>query len=125
MDLQTIRWSDKAKGFRYTYLTPPVAQQYLLHFDQGVKCRPFSFNLRGAQTSSVRIIERRNGKIKEKLRHRLGRKRLLSPDAGSPPEVYGGGVNPASSKARGSAADAGSACKPSRSRTSRSAQEHH
>ena len=95
VDLQTIRWSDRARGFRYTYLTPPIAQQYLLHFDAGVKCRPFSFNLRGATTSSVRVIVRRgDGKKTEKLRHRLGRKRLLPPDAGSPSEVYGGGKPP-------------------------------
>lgn len=35
VDMATIRFSDAAKGVRYTYLTPPAAQHFLLAFDQG------------------------------------------------------------------------------------------
>ena len=47
VDLATIRWSDKAAGKRYTYLTPRTAQVLLLDFDNGDRaaCQPFSFVL--------------------------------------------------------------------------------
>jgi hypothetical protein len=46
VDLQSIRFSDRDKGKRYTYLTPPVAQSALLRFDAGDKAiEPFSFTL--------------------------------------------------------------------------------
>ena len=96
VDLQTIRWSDRAKGLRYQYLTPPVSQKYLLTFDDGIKCRPFSFNLRGAHTSTAQFIVHIDGKKKQKRRHKLGRKRMLPPDAGSPAEVFGGNPAPVS-----------------------------
>ena len=35
VDMATIRVSDRAKGVRYIYLTPPEAQHILLAFDQG------------------------------------------------------------------------------------------
>lgn len=35
VDMATIRVTDRKKGKRYTYLTPPVAQHLLLSFDQG------------------------------------------------------------------------------------------
>lgn len=35
VDMATIRVSDSAKGYRYTYLTPQTAQHVLLAFDQG------------------------------------------------------------------------------------------
>lgn len=35
VDLQTIRFTDPAKGLRYTYLTPRTAQISLLRFDDG------------------------------------------------------------------------------------------
>ena len=35
VDMATIRASDRAKGYRYTWLTPPVGQHLLLSFDQG------------------------------------------------------------------------------------------
>jgi hypothetical protein len=35
VDAQTIRFTDKAAGQRYTYLTPNSAQELLLYFDQG------------------------------------------------------------------------------------------
>jgi hypothetical protein len=46
VDLQTIRFSDPAKGARYIYLTPPLAQRALIRFDQGETVEPFDFTLR-------------------------------------------------------------------------------
>lgn len=49
VDLQTIRWTDSAKGLRYIYLTPRVAQVALVKFDQGIPTEPFSFRVRSGQ----------------------------------------------------------------------------
>jgi hypothetical protein len=49
VDLQTIRWTDPAKGKRYVCFTPPSAQQALLAFDQGQPVIPFSIALRPVQ----------------------------------------------------------------------------
>jgi hypothetical protein len=43
VDLQTIRWSDRKTGKRYTALTPTVAAQLLVDFDQGKALEPVSF----------------------------------------------------------------------------------
>src|SRR5260221_2046 len=51
VDLQTIRFSDRNKGYRYTYLTPRSAQIALIEFDQGTTPEPFSFQLRGGQVT--------------------------------------------------------------------------
>jgi hypothetical protein len=51
VDISTIRWSDPAKGLRYVYLTPRVAQEALVDFDEGTPPSPFSFILRGAHVS--------------------------------------------------------------------------
>jgi hypothetical protein len=40
-DMQTIRVTDREKGYRYTYLTPLQAQQTLLALDQGWPAKPF------------------------------------------------------------------------------------
>lgn len=57
VDLQTIRWSDRAAGVRYVYLTPRVAQALLLDFDNGDReyCQPLSFRLQNpAQVIPIR-----------------------------------------------------------------------
>jgi len=51
VDLQTIRFTDPKKAQRYTYLTPPIAQDYLVAFDQGQFLEPFTFNL----TSPIQV----------------------------------------------------------------------
>lgn len=48
VDLATIRFTDRAAGVRYIYLTPRGAQQALLEFDDGEKPEAFKFNLRDA-----------------------------------------------------------------------------
>lgn len=47
VDLQSIRWTDREAGERYTYLTPRVAQALLLDFDNGDRdyCQPMTFRL--------------------------------------------------------------------------------
>jgi hypothetical protein len=45
VDLQTIRVTDRGRGERLVYLTPPLAQAQLLRFDQGEKIAPWEFNL--------------------------------------------------------------------------------
>lgn len=48
VDLATIRWTDRKRGRRYIYLTPPLAQRALVNFDQGIQTEPFSFRLHKA-----------------------------------------------------------------------------
>lgn len=48
VDLATIRWTDRKRGVRYTYLTPPLAQRALVNFDQGLTAEPFTFRLHQA-----------------------------------------------------------------------------
>lgn len=54
VDLQTIRWTDRDRGLRFTYLTPRLAQLALLKFDQGDEdLAPFAFRLRYAQITKA------------------------------------------------------------------------
>jgi hypothetical protein len=48
VDLQIIRFSDPKRGLCYVYLTPRLAQQSLIDFDQSARPAPFRFNLAGA-----------------------------------------------------------------------------
>jgi hypothetical protein len=48
VDIATIRFTDKKLGQRFIYLTPPIAQQSLVDFDQGREVKPFGFELRTA-----------------------------------------------------------------------------
>lgn len=53
VDLSTIRFTDPAKRQRYIYLTPDIAQQALVDFDQGITNEPFLFRL----TKAVQVVE--------------------------------------------------------------------
>jgi hypothetical protein len=90
VDLQTIRWSDPARGLRYTYLTPRPAVVNLVKWDQGVRVEPFQFRLRGAQVTTMW----KGGPGKQKPVHNLGPKRLHSNQdekaKGKIPDVIGG-----------------------------------
>jgi len=48
VDLATIRFSDAARQLRFTYLTPRIAQEALILFDQGVVPPEFEMELRRA-----------------------------------------------------------------------------
>lgn len=61
VDLATIRWTDRAKGERYVYLTPQPAQQLLLAFDQGWRDRLVALSFRlepPVQVSPVKAATR-------------------------------------------------------------------
>lgn len=63
VDLATVRFTDKAKGKRYVYLTPELAQMALLMFDQGELPPPFTFELkRAAQIVPVTTSKARRAK---------------------------------------------------------------
>lgn len=51
VDIQTIRFTDPKKGFRYVYLTPRAAQVAIVRFDQGDLPEPFKFRLGGGQVA--------------------------------------------------------------------------
>jgi hypothetical protein len=44
-DIQTIRLTDRELGYRFTYLTPRIAQEALIQFDWGIDPQPFQFTL--------------------------------------------------------------------------------
>jgi hypothetical protein len=90
VDLQTIRFSDPAKGLRYIYLTPRACQEALVLFDEGVASKPFRFILRGAHIVAMSRSNREQG-VSARERVRLGRRRIS--DAGDPhavPDTVGG-----------------------------------
>lgn len=69
IDIQTIRFSDRKKGLRFTYLTPRIAQVPLIKFDQGIKPEPFEFTLRNGQVTRAGSSQVRLGKrMSEKQR---------------------------------------------------------
>lgn len=55
VDIQTIRFTDKEKGKRYTYLTPRKAQEQIIAFDQGFddELVPFQMTLQGGQVTDA------------------------------------------------------------------------
>ena len=55
VDIQTIRFSDPAKGYRYSYLTPRIVQEAIINFDDGVMPEPFEFKLMGAHVTLMTV----------------------------------------------------------------------
>jgi hypothetical protein len=53
VDLQTIRLSDRNERKRYIFLTPLVAQQAIVDFDQGKAPLPFTVKLRNPQVTNI------------------------------------------------------------------------
>ncbi|PWT77541.1 MAG: hypothetical protein C5B60_02600 [Chloroflexi bacterium] len=43
-DLASIRWSDLTKRKRYVFITPDIAQQFIIQYGEG-KARPFTLKL--------------------------------------------------------------------------------
>src|SRR5262252_8065031 len=72
VDFQTIRWSDKRKGLRYTYFTPAKVMAVLIAWDQGIKPKPFSFRLRGPQITTMRT--QKPGEDRKRI-HKFGKKK--------------------------------------------------
>ena len=88
VDLQTIRFTDKKKGLRYVYLTPRNAQDALVRWDRGIAIPAFTILLRGGHVTSAR---RGSGK-KQKIVHKLGKRRVIPPGKGDRkvPDTVGG-----------------------------------
>jgi hypothetical protein len=55
VDIQTIRFTDRERGLRYTYLTPLCVQQALLDFDDGKLPESFNFWIKGAWVALASI----------------------------------------------------------------------
>jgi hypothetical protein len=76
VDLQTIRWSDLNSDEREFYLTPAVAQQAIVAFDQGEKVDPFSFTLHEkVRARKVRREWKGNPKVLAAAQARYNRQR--------------------------------------------------
>ncbi len=58
VDLQTIRWSDRKTGKRYTALTPTIAAQLLVDFDKGEVLEPVTFAAKVIKISDSRLRQR-------------------------------------------------------------------
>ena len=102
VDLATIRFSDRKRGKRYVYLTPAVAQQALIDFDQGRKLVPFTFRMRMAQVTQITRSSRhaRNGTARPSAR---GAAKLKRSSSSTTPVKVGGALPPVAvlSNARG------------------------
>jgi hypothetical protein len=102
VDLQTIRFSDPAKGLRYTYLTPRIAQLALINFDQGITPESFEFTLAGSQVTAMsfrvssgiapRPSEARNAALKKG--RAVLRQTIASPERGTNIQRRVGGKAP-------------------------------
>lgn len=82
VDVATIRFSDFTKGYRYVYLTPYIAQQAIIEFDDGKAPTPFAFSLRGAHVTRAgytatekAAAKRKNEKYRDKRRELVAKKR--------------------------------------------------
>lgn len=67
VDISTSRFTDRDKGLRYVYLTPRVAQEALVDFDEGAIPKPFNFLLRNAHVSRAGKSGAKDAKAKGKL----------------------------------------------------------
>ncbi len=85
VDLQTIRFTEGDR--RYTYLTPHRAQVAIVKFDQGIPCKPFTFQLRNGQSTPAGI---RNKSERAKLVPPRSKKNL----EGMVPDKVGGRTPP-------------------------------
>lgn len=75
VDLQSIRWSNRKKRVRYTFLTPRIAQEALVRFDRGNRPSPFHFTLKGAIITQTQTDRVRNGQIRRRIVHAGARSR--------------------------------------------------
>jgi hypothetical protein len=77
VDMATVRASDRKRGLRFTYLTPPEAQMMLLSFDQGFAQPGEAVTIKRAVKIEP-IIERRSTAVqdaREKRRAELAAKK--------------------------------------------------
>lgn len=101
VDLQSIRFTDLAKGLRYTYFTPRKAQLALVKFDAGEVPEPMGINLTGGQVTrsgSARSLSRQGTPKRDPVPgDEIGRRKFVRPkksSATSVPEKIGGQTPP-------------------------------
>jgi hypothetical protein len=94
VDLQTIRFTDPVKPYRYTYLTPRVTQESLIRFDEGAHfTETLSAQLRGGQvTKSAKYRPNKLRKGESALP--TGKKVEMKKRSHGPPDVIGGRTPP-------------------------------
>src|SRR4029077_405620 len=96
VDMMTIRFSIPEKGFRYTFHTPPLAQDALARFDRGIAVDPFTVRLKnGHATSMVKHVRETDGpRIKKtKVHNGLGTPKIKvekASNGGIETEIVGG-----------------------------------
>jgi hypothetical protein len=77
VDMATIRCSDRKRGVRFTYLTPPEAQHLLLSFDQGWSNPTESVTIRRAvKINAITRTKGKDGTAATKLRREERRAQL-------------------------------------------------
>jgi hypothetical protein len=59
VDLQKIRWTDRAAGQQFVCMTPLPAKRALLAFDKGADVKPFHFTMPAPQTKPIRHRKRK------------------------------------------------------------------
>ena len=91
VDIQTIRFTDLHKGERYIHLTPRVAQEGVVKFDQGVPQEAFSFILPKNPSQIIQAGANSKSKSKRKVRDTARARE------GSRPTVQGGKPPPRAS----------------------------
>lgn len=99
VDIQTIRFTDEEKGFRYIYLTPRTCQQIIVNFDQGTRPKPFTFRLngKGAQTRLAHNSSEQSRKTKREWNEKQRELRLTQKKIGNgqdSPDIVGGKAPP-------------------------------
>jgi hypothetical protein len=118
VDLATIRFTDLAAGWRYIYLTPYVAQQALLAFDQGDEVQPFRIRTSAAQmvaTGTARRARTAPGEPESGEPPKRKRQRARLADhrgGGSVSTKVGGNAPPVGPLARTIGTDGGSGRQP-------------
>jgi hypothetical protein len=85
VDLQTIRFTDVEKGFRFIYLTPRNVAIALANYDYGEEPAPFKVTLKGAHVVKAghRRTPRTAGQNNAKPRKRTATTKLRMGDDGS------------------------------------------
>lgn len=70
VDVQTIRFTDPKRNLRYVYLTPRVAQEAIIYFDQGELPEEFGFLLKRGQVVLANK-KRDQGKMPQETRDKI------------------------------------------------------
>lgn len=103
VDIQTIRFSDPARGLRYVYLTPRPVQDKILRWDQGMVVEPFSFILKAGAVHPMNVSSAKTRKQKtvaRAMKRKLKVARFRATKGGKIERVVGGREPPSVSQRR-------------------------